>query len=302
MNAVVVLKYGGSNELDQPPTIYRVPQELKRSCKQAFLPVAVELGLFAHPYRWTGSEHAIQHYKWCCVRRLISRHHLLQEPERTPALLRHCLDALESLEPRIRSSYHPRQQSYKVSSQELMCNMLLDGCFILHRLLKYARINRLEAFPAGLGRLNFSEQEDDDDDDWTQLFGRCWVWGFVTCDLLLLENQVPFFVVQKFSRSSGRTLMRAATSSWLAHCISFDPSGRRGCNPPISPAMRCTTSCTSSTALSDSRKKKLHLVINAGTWCPHQSSHSGYRAPGSWRRLVSSSGQGRPLMRQASST
>uniref|UniRef100_A0A0E0AAR6 Uncharacterized protein n=1 Tax=Oryza glumipatula TaxID=40148 RepID=A0A0E0AAR6_9ORYZ len=26
-----------------------------------------------------------------------------------------------------------------------------------------------------------------------RIFGRCWVWGFVTTDLLLMENQIPFF-------------------------------------------------------------------------------------------------------------
>ncbi|KAI4966148.1 hypothetical protein ZWY2020_042181 [Hordeum vulgare] len=69
---------------------------------------------------------------------------------------------------------------------------LRDGCFVLHRLLKYARI----AKRAEQGGNDDGDEADDNDDDWTLVFGQCWVWGFVTYDLLLLENQIPFFVLQ----------------------------------------------------------------------------------------------------------
>jgi hypothetical protein len=68
-------------------------------------------------------------------------------------------------------------------------NMLLDGCFILHRLLKMARKRRAAGKRSSGGG-------DDDDDDWTQAYGRCGVWGLVTRDLLLLNNQIPLFVVR----------------------------------------------------------------------------------------------------------
>ncbi|XP_062232799.1 UPF0481 protein At3g47200-like [Phragmites australis] len=116
---------------------------------------------------------------------------------RTPTLLRRCLDALKSVQPRIRASY-PRNIEDRCDVGDMVLTMLLDGCFILHRLLKYARIARREAAAsapaAARGR---NDEEEEEDDDWTQVFGRCWVWSFITCDLLLLENQIPFFVVQK---------------------------------------------------------------------------------------------------------
>ncbi|CAL4980753.1 unnamed protein product [Urochloa decumbens] len=207
MNRVVLPKYGGS-ESEQPPTIYKVPAEMKFGNEEAFHPAVVEIGPFDRErtqYDSRRNYKLLEDYKWCCVRRLISRHHLLQEPARTPALLRRCLDAMKMAEPRIRASYPRILQPPYGLRQDLLRSMLLDGCFVLHRLLKYARIARREeaaaaaassgAAPPAAG--GGTSGDDEEDDDWTQVFGRCWVWGFVTCDLLMLENQIPFFVIQK---------------------------------------------------------------------------------------------------------
>ncbi|CAL4992615.1 unnamed protein product [Urochloa decumbens] len=205
MNRVVLPKYGGS-ESEQPPTIYKVPAEMKFGNVEAFHPAVVEIGPFVRErtqYDNRRNYKLLEDYKWCCVRRLISRHHLLQEPARTPALLRRCLDAMKMAEPRIRASY-PRnlQPPYGLLRQDLLRSMLLDGCFVLHRLLKYARREAAAAAATSSGAAppaagGGTSGDDEEDDDWTQVFGRCWVWGFVTCDLLMLENQIPFFIIQK---------------------------------------------------------------------------------------------------------
>ncbi|KAM0844122.1 hypothetical protein ACQ4PT_057269 [Festuca glaucescens] len=172
----------GASESEQPPTIYKVPEEMKNSHKEAYNPIIVWISLFNGDNE-TRRHGVIRGYKWCCMRKLISRHHLLQEPERTPVLLRRCLEALEGVLPRIISSYVPCHHQVRYDHglrQSILSIMLRDGCFILHRLIKYARIARREpANPTGSGASDNM------------------VWGFVTCNLLLLENQIPFFVVQK---------------------------------------------------------------------------------------------------------
>ncbi|XP_037424479.1 UPF0481 protein At3g47200-like [Triticum dicoccoides] len=83
--------------------------------------------------------------------------------------------------------------SKDTSDEELATNVLLDGCFILQRLLKYTRMAKRS-----------SGEGNDEDDDWAQLIGRKWVWGTVKRDLLVLGNQVPFFVIQKLFKHLGR--------------------------------------------------------------------------------------------------
>jgi hypothetical protein len=56
----------------------------------------------------------------------------------------------------------------------------------------------------------------DDDDDWTQVVGRSGTWEIVKRDLLLLKNQIPFFIIQKLfehlRRSDDDTLVKGGLS------------------------------------------------------------------------------------------
>ncbi|MBC2899542.1 hypothetical protein CFC21_112373 [Triticum aestivum] len=186
---------GHADTKHQQPIMYIVPEELKNmdhNPSGEYEPVAVRLGGPKISRRWAIQEREsllkMEGYKWSCVRQLISRHKSLLEPARTLVLLDGCLTSMKRLMPRIRASYsQPNLQENKVAEM-----MLLDGSFILHRLLKYARLTKMEE--AGGGGDQFDEE---DDEDWTQVYGRCFVWQFVTRDLLLLENQIPFFVVRE---------------------------------------------------------------------------------------------------------
>jgi len=99
---------------------------------------------------------------------------------------------MKRLVPKIRASYSQGTLGTPGSrtDDEVAQMMLEDGSFILHRLLKYARRAKLEADGGG-------EDQLDDDQDWTQVYGRCGLWQLVTRDLLLLENQIPFFVIRE---------------------------------------------------------------------------------------------------------
>uniref|UniRef100_A0A8R7V9M0 Uncharacterized protein n=1 Tax=Triticum urartu TaxID=4572 RepID=A0A8R7V9M0_TRIUA len=101
---------------------------------------------------------------------------------------------MKLLEPEIRAAY---SEDVRGDSDCLAVNMLLDGCFILQRLLKAARVGEKNAASSSLGSTSSRQENIAQDDDWTQVFGRVRVWQLVATDLLLLENQIPFFVLIK---------------------------------------------------------------------------------------------------------
>ncbi|XP_072973598.1 UPF0481 protein At3g47200-like [Typha angustifolia] len=137
--------------------------------------MAVRIGPFFYSEQTSIELKQMQDYKWTCVRKLMPN-------DESSGSLQACLAAMKNLEPTIRASYSDESTMSKLSSDELAEMMLLDGCFILHLLLKYSE------------GAEISTREATDEYD-MQVIGRCWIWNLVRYDLLLLENQIPFFVV-----------------------------------------------------------------------------------------------------------
>ncbi|KAM0889570.1 hypothetical protein ACQ4PT_027618 [Festuca glaucescens] len=176
----------------QPPTICVVPEDLAEGNKGAYTPKVVCIGPLFDGERPMASMLTLEHYKRCCVRKLVvGGESAAWSPEIHGPLLRNCFDTIMRLLPRIRASYSSMSSSSKQGEgamsddEQLAMTMLLDGCFVLYRLLKHARMAKTGG------------AMESDYDEWTHLFGRCWVWGTVKRDLLLLSNQVPFFVIRK---------------------------------------------------------------------------------------------------------
>ncbi|XP_072974560.1 UPF0481 protein At3g47200-like [Typha angustifolia] len=158
-----------------PCTIYRVPPEIRSTHPEAYTPKAVCIGPFFYSERNGINLRQMQDYKWTCVSKLIPN-------DNSSRSLQVCLAEMKKLDKRIRASYSDEINMKNLSSDELAEMMLLDGCFILHLLLKHsegAEISTTEVI----------------DEDGMQVIGRCWIWNLVTYDLLLLENQIPFFVI-----------------------------------------------------------------------------------------------------------
>ena len=210
----------------RPPTICEVPEDLAEGNEGAYIPKVVCIGPLFDSKRGTAAMLRLERYKWRCVRRLVTaavaagRCHRgggggadggdgapeysagqdAWSAEQHAPLLRQCFYTMMRLVPRIRASYYHSTSGSgsivssssedgginvnNVGDEQLALTMLLDGCFVLRFRLKYA--------PAG------GHQDDGgDDDDRAVRFGRFWVYGTVKRDLLLLSNQVPFFVVRR---------------------------------------------------------------------------------------------------------
>ncbi|KAJ4716206.1 hypothetical protein OWV82_011261 [Melia azedarach] len=146
--------------------IFRVPESLVEINAKAYKPRIVSIGPYHH-----GQEHLrmIQEHKWRFLRALLTR-----KEDDHGAIISHCFQAVASLEMNIRECYS--DQTNKFSGQDFVEMMVLDGCFIIELVCK------------------FTELVEKDPDD--PIFKMDWVIPFLMRDLLKLENQIPFFVLQ----------------------------------------------------------------------------------------------------------
>lgn len=144
--------------------IFRVPQSLVEINEKAYQPHIVSMG----PYHY-GKVHLrmMQEHKWRYLGSLLTR------------TRKHGIDfkdlfaAISSMEQKIRDCY---SESIEFGSLELIEMMVLDGCFVI------------ELFCI-VGKLVPGDLDD-------PIFSMAWVFPFFTRDLLRLENQIPYFVLQ----------------------------------------------------------------------------------------------------------
>ncbi|KAJ3696981.1 hypothetical protein LUZ61_000686 [Rhynchospora tenuis] len=141
-------------------TIFRVPDHIRQKNKQLYEPRMVSIGPY---YHGNVAFQAMEKHKWRYLRDYLSRN--------TRNNIEHCITELRGLDPRARRCYF---EEVKLQSDEFLKMMLLDGCFIIEFLMKW-----------------YSGVPDD------AIFNVGWVLPIIRNDLLLLENQIPFFVIQK---------------------------------------------------------------------------------------------------------
>ncbi|KAJ3690823.1 hypothetical protein LUZ61_019987 [Rhynchospora tenuis] len=142
-------------------TIFRVPYHIRQNNKQLYEPRIVSIG----PYYYKDDAfQAMEKHKLRYLRDYLSRN--------TRNSINHCINKLRGLESRARRCYF---EDVKLESEEFLKMMLLDGCFIIEFLIKlyHPHVQSDEIFDVG------------------------WVLPILRNDLLLLENQIPFFVIQE---------------------------------------------------------------------------------------------------------
>ncbi|CAL9002759.1 unnamed protein product [Prunus brigantina] len=162
-------RLGGVNEAEDS-CIYKVPSKLRRVKQDAYNPRVVSIGPFhrGDPDLVAG----MRKHKW---RYMLSFLQQTDDPYESRSCLKNCTEAIYNLDMKVRQCY---AENVEYDKNNLAQIMLLDGCFILELFLRYYAKN------AG-------EKSKPD-----PVFKSSWMVTALQHDLALLENQIPFFILE----------------------------------------------------------------------------------------------------------
>ncbi|OVA16784.1 Protein of unknown function DUF247 [Macleaya cordata] len=145
--------------------IYIAPENLQKGNENAFAPEIVSIGPFHHGKQGLES---MEKHKWRYLRALLTRKPNLE------TTFDDCVKAIRQLEQRARKCY---EEPINMGSNEFVEMMIVDGCFLIELFLNYSI--------KGLRHR------------WDLIFSKNWMLFSVRSDMILLENQLPFFVLQR---------------------------------------------------------------------------------------------------------
>ncbi|KAK3188571.1 hypothetical protein Dsin_028132 [Dipteronia sinensis] len=147
--------------------ICKVRDEIRNENSMAYVPDKVSIGPF---HRNNQALKAMEDHKWRYLYAILNR-----KPNQLETNLNTCVNALKELESRARLFY--KQDQSCLSSDEFVKMMLVDGGFIVELFLKSAI--------KGLKRRN------------DPIFSTPGLLYRVRCNLIMIENQIPFFILQE---------------------------------------------------------------------------------------------------------
>uniref|UniRef100_A0ACD5YMR9 Uncharacterized protein n=1 Tax=Avena sativa TaxID=4498 RepID=A0ACD5YMR9_AVESA len=153
------------SEPEDPYTIFRLPSAVRERHPDLYEPKVVSVGPYYYGRAGLG---AAQQHKWRLLRDFLSRGKNDKDDDRLGA----CLRAASALEADARRCYAEGFDD-EMSADEFAEMLVLDGCFLLEFFLR-----------KGEGQLAAPG-------------GAKWAWQHMYHDVLLLDNQIPFFVVEK---------------------------------------------------------------------------------------------------------
>ncbi|KAM7493050.1 hypothetical protein LguiB_027659 [Lonicera macranthoides] len=142
--------------------IYRVPKELRKVNEDAYTPCVVSIGPFHHS---SPNLESMEQVKKRYMNKLVRKNE--------NSSLKNCIDFLKKNESKIRRCY---SEPIPMDNDKFVTMILVDSCFIIMFLIYF-----------------FTEEYDLD----VSLYIDVTMMNRLTLDLMLLENQVPFFVLQE---------------------------------------------------------------------------------------------------------
>ncbi|XP_040869440.1 UPF0481 protein At3g47200 isoform X2 [Glycine max] len=157
--------------------IYKVPQKIRKVNEAAYTPTIVSIGPFHY------GDKRLQSMEELKLR------YLKSFLERTQKGLGDCIEYIKESEEVIRSCY---SETIEQSSDDLVRTVLTDACFIIEYFLRSL--------------------------EWTQedpLLSKPWLRCDVKLDLILLENQLPWFVLEEIFNLTEPSCFNGEVSSFF---------------------------------------------------------------------------------------
>lgn len=200
-------------ELDNLPflspsrCIYKVPERLRRKNEEAYTPQVVSIGPLHH-----GKENlrAMEEHKKRYLRDFLNR---TREGVNFP----HYIQGIKEEEHRLRDFY---AESIACGSDEFATIVLVDAAFVIEFLLRYHDIYHED--DNSQGKDDYSQDKDD------YIFNNPVMLGDVLPDLLLLENQLPFFILQElFNTLSSPQRHSLLEISYFFFKTQIDSNGKK---------------------------------------------------------------------------
>ncbi|KAJ4784673.1 hypothetical protein LUZ62_035919 [Rhynchospora pubera] len=173
-------------------SIYRIPETLREGDEKSFVPQMVSIGPFHH-----GKEklREMEQHKWRAMHRMLHR---------TGHKIDRYINAIRPLEERVRSCY---EGHIPMQSHELILCLVLDGTFVL------------ELFRGATSRNGFTELGYSHHDP---VFATRCAMHSIQRDMIMLENQIPLFVLDRLFAIQLDQKEHAGLVARLAICF-FDP-------------------------------------------------------------------------------
>ncbi|XP_059463595.1 UPF0481 protein At3g47200-like [Corylus avellana] len=157
--------------------IFRVPHNLIDINGEWYQPRIVSIGPY---HRGQPNLQMMEEHKWRYLRSLLSR-----TKEAKGITLEDYLKSIHPLEKDARECY---SETIHLGTDEFLETMVLDGCFILELFRKVDNTNLFD--PEDPLVTNLFDPED-------PLVTMSWILPFFYRDFLRLENQIPFFVLER---------------------------------------------------------------------------------------------------------
>ncbi|KAK1293108.1 UPF0481 protein [Acorus calamus] len=166
----------------EPCSIFRVPTYLRWSSFRTYDPKKMRNGPYDPRFISIGPFHRenpqlqpMEEFKWHALRFFLSNN-----PKKTT--LHECLVKMKELIPRARSCY---SETFQISDEDFAKMMVLDGCIVLFILNE--RLEDIVLLP--------DQQQPAENNG---AIAPAWpIFRSLVADLLLLENQIPFFILDE---------------------------------------------------------------------------------------------------------